>query len=193
MKYKFGYGTHSMGVVYGVNDYEATTFMLSSRDEMLSLLNANFENRVILEEPEFVSKYTIISIQKSGAHWRLGIGIAYSETGIQPRIISLPYENGFILWYNQTLVLMDIVSGSVVWLKKFCTDIVFCKCRPDGCFVLCEDCIYSLSYKGDVKNTYLLDDQLDEFEFSANTLFFTTCSSSEKQAIILSEFVCKCN
>ena len=176
-----------MQLFYGMNDYEVKIIPVDSKRELLDILLREFDRYVLLENSDFDSRYLIASYYLSGSMKKFGVGLLVADSGHPPLITSVPYRNMSLLGYNCTLSLLDLEIGRVVFKQEFCTPLVFYKCYPDNILVLTEDCIYLLSYNGERQNSYLLDDVLQEFEFSFNTLSFNTCSNPEKRVITLTD------
>lgn len=176
-----------MQISYGMNDYEAKTVSIDSKGELCAVLRREYENYVLLENPEYDSEYMIISYESPGDVKRFGVGImAAGQSG--PLIAAVPYRNMSLIGFDSTLSLLDLERYSVVFSKTFDTHLVFCRCYPDSVLVLTELCIYLLSYQGETLNIYQLDDILGKFHFSQNELSFHTYSNPNKQSISLSEF-----
>ena len=181
-----------MQLSYGMNDYEAKTIQIDSKRELCAVLPREYENYVLLENPEYDSEYMIISYESPGAVKRFGVGIMAAGQGSGPIIAAVPYRNMSLIGFDSTLSLLDLELCSAIFSKTFDTPLVFCKCYPDSVLVLTELCIYLLSYQGETLNIYQLDDILGKFYFSQDELSFHTYSNPNKRSISLSEFgVCR--
>lgn len=70
-----------MQISYGMNDYEAKTIQIDSKGELCAILPLEYENYVLLENPEYDSEYMIISYESPGAVKRFGVGIMAAGQG----------------------------------------------------------------------------------------------------------------
>lgn len=171
---------------YGVGHFLINTYSVESENELLSRLEHNYKQPLLLTKPEYYSEYMIISCSKLGSLNKTGIGVFIYNGGFPVFLMAPPKDDILLIGYNENVALIDLNTHQLMFDRFLSSPVVFCKCYSESILVLAEIDIYLFSYNGELLNSMPLDGILEKYNFLENSLNLLT--DQGEITITLSDF-----
>lgn len=157
-----------------------------TKEDLIVRLN-EYDNNVMLSEPESHTSYGVLSVSEGGRP-TLGIGLAMiCDVPISVRI--LEEWDSILIGYNLNFALVDCAEKKTVFDIPLDSYFCYAKAYPSAIFVLSETSAYLVSYTGEIRNRMVFEDLLEFYHFAGDCFEYTTyASNGSRRKISLKTF-----